>query len=343
MRLFGSDRIAGIMSRLGLEEGQQLEHRWLNRSIESAQRRVEQQNFAYRKRTLEYDNVMNKQREVIYGLRGDIVRAAAAREHIYDILHDLVLTRAETFLTARDEAGPRSFAEWIQTSFPIPVREADIRGKGGAEQAADFVFHQVKSAYDLKVSLEDPEMVGVMERQVVLYAIDSHWQDYLRSMDVLRQSVGLRAYGQRDPLIEYKKEAFEMFGELMDNIKQEVATSIFRSSTSAASFRSFLENVPRRLVHDQVSLLSGGQPGAATGGGGPSGRRLPDDILAHRTRRPRATHRRSAGTILAPAGAARSTRNATAVRETSVTSPPDGRIPEDSRIGSQRPAPVQRL
>jgi preprotein translocase subunit SecA len=138
----------------------------------------------------------------------------------------------------------------------------------------------VKSAYDLKVSLEDPEMVGVMERQVVLYAIDSHWQDYLRSMDVLRQSVGLRAYGQRDPLIEYKKEAFEMFGELMDNIKQEVATSIFRSSTSAASFRSFLENVPRRLVHDQVSLLSGGQPGAATGGGGPSGRRLPDDILA---------------------------------------------------------------
>ena len=261
MRLFGSDRIAGIMSRLGLEEGQELEHRWLNRSIETAQRRVEQQNFAIRKRTLQYDDVMNKQREVVYGFRGEIVGAESVREQILDILSDVVATNVEKVLVDDSDDSVKALVEWVQSTFPIPLRESDVASrKDDRQAAADFIFEQVRKAYELKVGFEDAETVGMMERHIVLQAIDSHWQDYLRGMDVLRESVGLRAYGQRDPLVEYKREAYEMFGELMDTIKQEVATAVFRSSTSAGSFESFMESLPRTLVHDEVSILGGGPP-----------------------------------------------------------------------------------
>ena len=263
MRLFGSDKIAGIMSRLGLEEGQELEHPWLNRSIETAQRRVEQQNFSIRKRTLEYDDVMNKQREIVYSFRGDVVRSEEVREQIYDILHDVVLTQSE--LAAEDGSDERlhEFMEWLMASFPVAVRLDELKSRlPDAEAMAEFVYDRVKRAYDLKISLEDEGMVSRMERQIVLETIDTQWQEYLRSMDALRQGVGLRAYGQRDPLIEYKREAFEMFGELMTGIKQDIGTAVFRASTSADSFESFVASLPRTLVHDEVSLLDGRAPSA---------------------------------------------------------------------------------
>jgi len=259
MRLFGSDRIASIMSRLGLEEGQQLEHRWLNRSIETAQRRVEQQNFSMRKRTLEYDDVMNKQREVVYGFRGEIVRAEKVREQIYGILDDVVSSQVETLVDERNENSLEELVEWIHGTFPTGVRVEDLKPLASdAEALAKHVFDKVKSAYDLKVSMEDEKGVNVMERHIVLQAIDSQWQDYLRGMDALRQGVSLRAYGQRDPLIEYKREAFEMFEELMSGIKLDIASAIFRSATSVETFESFLASLPQTLVHDEVSVLGGG-------------------------------------------------------------------------------------
>lgn len=259
MRLFGSDRIANIMSRLGLEEGQQLEHRWLNRSIETAQRRVEQQNFSIRKRTLEYDDVMNKQREIVYGFRGEIVRAENVREHIYDVLNDVIISRAEELLTGDDDDSVSAFVEWIHGTFPIAIRVDDLREKTSDHEAvAEEVFNKAKRAYDLKVAMEDERAVKSMERQIVLHCVDSHWQDYLRGMDTLRESVGLRAYGQRDPLIEYKREAFDMFEELMTSIKQDVTSSVFRSTTSVESFKSFLASLPQTLIHDEVSILGRG-------------------------------------------------------------------------------------
>jgi len=291
MRLFGSDRIAGIMSRLGLEEGQQLEHRWLNRSIETAQRRVEQQNFSIRKRTLEYDDVMNKQREIVYGFRGEAVGSENVRELVYDILNDVISQQAEEWLSGDPDEGTAEYVEWVRTTFPIPIRAAEIKPLAGSpEKVAELVFGRVKQAYDLKTSSEDPGAVGSLERQIILQAIDSQWQDYLRGMDVLRQGVGLRAYGQRDPLIEYKREAFEMFGALMDSIKQDVAAAVFRSTTSVESFERFLSELPQTLVHDDVSLLgagSGAQALPGTGGkpqtsAGPSRRQLPGADPVHR-------------------------------------------------------------
>jgi preprotein translocase subunit SecA len=263
MRLFGSDRIANIMSRLGLEEGQQLEHSWLNRSIETAQRRVEQQNFSIRKRTLEYDNVMNKQREIIYGFRGDIVRSKNVREQIYDILNDIIATKSEELAGDKDnEENLDEFVKWVRSSFPVPVRAEELHGRlGDTDAIAEDIFNRVKSAYDLKVGLETGDSVMAMERHIVLQSIDTHWQDYLRAMDDLRQGVGLRAYGQRDPLVEYKREAYNMFEELMNRIKQDVASAVFRTATSLETFESFLRSLPRTTtVHDEVSILGhGGQ------------------------------------------------------------------------------------
>jgi len=268
MRLFGSDRVAGIMSRLGLEEGQELEHKWLNRSIETAQKRVEQQNYSIRKRTLEYDDVMNKQREVVYGFRGEVVGSDNVRAHIFDIFDDVISSEAEMIDAAEDD-GLRQFVEWVQATFPVAVNLAELKGSSGDPALlSKAVFERVKKAYELKVSLEDQGSVATMERHIVLQCIDSQWQEYLRGMDALRQGVGLRAYGQRDPLVEYKREAYQMFEELMGSIKQDVVSAVFRSSTSVDSFETFLSQLPQTLVHDEVSVLGQGADRLA---GRPSG------------------------------------------------------------------------
>jgi preprotein translocase subunit SecA len=259
MRLFGSDKIAGMMSRLGLEEGQPLEHRWLNRSIETAQRRVEQQNFSIRKRTLEYDDVMNRQREIIYRLRGDIVRSEKVRERIYDMFEDAVVRQIEGMLNDDADSTFQSFMEWVQSTFPIAIRREEIkRLADNREGLASELLDRIRRTYDQKVAMEDPNRVVGMERHVLLQIIDSHWQDYLRSIDMLRQGIHLRAFGQRDPLVEYKREAFHMFEELMQAISLAVSASVFRSSTSLDSFTAFLNALPRTTVHDHVSILGQG-------------------------------------------------------------------------------------
>lgn len=270
MRLFGSDRIANVMTRFGMEEGEPIESKLLNRSIETAQRRVEQHNYAIRKRTLEYDDVMNRQREIIYGFRGEIVRSDAVRAHVLDILRDVIATQAQEHLGPPAGAGAEAFVKWVQETFPVVVSAEGIKNAAGdPETASGLVFEEVQKAYALKIASEDARAVERMERQIVLQGIDTHWQDYLRGMDALRQGVSLRAYGQRDPLVEYKREAYQMFGELMDTIKLDVATGVFRSSTSVESFRSFLSSLPQMLVHDEVSVFGSG---AGTGGAGASTR-----------------------------------------------------------------------
>ncbi len=270
MRLFGSDRISGIMERLGIEEGEVLEHPWLNRSIETAQRRVEQHNFSIRKRTLEYDDVMNKQREIIYGFRSEVVADPDVRKHVYDVAEDVIHTNAEAAVAGKkgqgEEEGLHEFVGWVNTTFPVGLKLEDVAGGKDAEQLAALVLERVKKAYEMKARHENADGLRAMERHIILQAVDSHWQDYLRSMDTLRQGVGLRAYGQRDPLVEYKHEAYTMFSDLMDRIKADVATRMFRSATSAEAFRSFMENLPQMYVHDEVSTLGrGGAPAVGAG------------------------------------------------------------------------------
>ncbi|MBI2440773.1 MAG: preprotein translocase subunit SecA [Lentisphaerae bacterium] len=258
MRLFGSDRISGIMGRLGIEEGQQLEHPWLNRSIETAQRRVEQHNYSIRRRTLEYDDVMNKQREIIYGFRGQIVKDEQVREQLYDLVAEAIEAHAEEAFGDGKAELKDNFVMWVNATFPVGFKREELVGADlDAAAAAAKVFERVKRAYELKVQVEDPAALPGLERFIVLHAIDTHWQDYLRAMDYLRQSVGLRAYGQQDPLVEYKREAYTMFSSLMDTIKSEVVTRIFRSTTSLKGYERLMTTMPVRLVHDEVASLGG--------------------------------------------------------------------------------------
>ncbi|MDA0321090.1 MAG: preprotein translocase subunit SecA [Verrucomicrobia bacterium] len=283
MRLFGSDRIAGIMEKLGLEEGQVLEHKWLNKSIENAQRKVEQQNFSIRKRTLEYDDVMNKQREIVYSFRGDVVRSENVREIVYDVFHDVVENRVEAYSESNDEGAVHELLEWCQSSFPIAVREDEIMSNPeDPDSVKNTIYDKVKQAYDLKVAAEESEHFQRMEQQVVLHAIDSQWQDYLRAMDNLRQDVGLRAYGQQDPLVEFKREAYTMFQDLMNSIYHDVVTSVFRSSTSLRSFENFLASLPQTMVvHDDVSAMGQArQQRPADNGGGRSSSAVDEAIAA---------------------------------------------------------------
>ena len=259
MRLFGSQRISGIMQRLGMKEGEVMEHKWLNRSVETAQRRVEQQHFAVRKRTLEYDDVMNRQRSIVYELRGKVLCGDAASVHnlILDVMNDLIMTQAERYLFDAKDGRLGDFMDWLGVTFPVTVTEDEIRPLMGTPGlAGELVMKRVEEAYETKCAGEDQETLPYMERGVFLQVIDREWQDYLRAMDDLRQGVNLRAYGQRDPLIEYKKEAFEMFETLMTTIKSKVVSSEFRSAT-VSRMRSLFEMMSRNAAQtnqDEITV-----------------------------------------------------------------------------------------
>ena len=257
MRLFGSQRISGIMAKLGMKEGDVMEHKWLNRSVETAQRRVEQQHFAVRKRTLEYDDVMNKQRTVVYGLRGRVLTGKAEEVHslVLDVMNDVILNQAERYLFSDKDGQIVDFMNWLGVTFPVTVTEEEIKPlMGRPDDAGAFVMKRVEEAYEAKCKSEDQEVLPFMERGVFLQVIDREWQDYLRAMDDLRQGVNLRSYGQRDPLIEYKKEAFGMFETLMTTVKSKVISSEFRSATALRMQRMMHASVPRVTEQDNNAV-----------------------------------------------------------------------------------------
>jgi preprotein translocase subunit SecA len=284
MRLFGSDRMVKIMERVGLEENQELEHPLLNRSIETAQKRVEQHNFQIRKRTLEYDDVMNKQREVIYGFRNEILKADDVQDRLMDVMEEVVLQKVMQYTsteTTPDEWNIRALADWVNLNFPLGMPEAEIlkAANSGTETpvpgsifdglnpaqfgVVQFISDAVRNAYKLKISFENPQALKGVERYTILSAIDKLWQEHLYNIDTLRNSIGLRAYGQRDPLIEYKAEAFKIFEDLMVNIKTEICHNIFLSASSLMAFQQFLQKLPQQTVHQEVSALGSGPASGA--------------------------------------------------------------------------------
>jgi preprotein translocase subunit SecA len=286
MRLFGSDRIVKLMERMGLEEGEELKHGLLNRSIQQAQKRVEQHNFQQRKRTLEYDDVMNKQREVIYGFRNEIINSADVRDRLMDIIEEVVILKIEEFTAAAADPAEwqvRSLADWVNLNFPLGLPEAEIlkvaadgkeepvhgslyEGLSPAQFAVcNFISDAIRKAYELKVSFEEPDKLATVERYTILQAIDKLWQEHLYEMDSLRTSIGLRAHGQRDPLLEYKAEAFKIFDELMVSVKSEICHNVFRSASSLMAFENFLRSAPQQTLHTPVSAFGGTSTG--TGGG----------------------------------------------------------------------------
>jgi preprotein translocase subunit SecA len=254
------------MEKLGMKEGEELQHPWLNKSIETAQRRVEEHNFSIRKHTLEYDDVMNKQREVVYGFRNDIIRGENPRAAITDILEEVIETRVEEFCPPGkppDEWDLPGLVRWANHAFPIGLRQDQVALKT-TDEVRQQVLDQVQKAYAAKSAHENPETLKTIERLIVLNALDRLWQEHLYNMDQLRGGIGLQSYGQKDPLTEYKREAFEMFELMMSNVKSEIAGNVFRSASSLAAFENFLRALPMQLSAPDASQPGAfGQPSAA--------------------------------------------------------------------------------
>ncbi|HEY6192147.1 MAG TPA: preprotein translocase subunit SecA [Bacteroidota bacterium] len=226
MRLFGSDRIAGIMDRLGLKEGDVIQHPMITRSVQRAQKKVEENNFAIRKRLLEYDNVMNQQREVIYSRRRHALLGERLREDIFEMLDDF----AEKLVEKHYEQGEiELLRESLRTSFlidfHIPPEQWQKIGKDGVKGE---VIKAAREFYKRKEERIGAESMALLEKMVALQVIDEKWKDHLREMDDLKEGIHLRAYGQKDPILEYKSEAFNMFVELIDMINVETLNLVFK-------------------------------------------------------------------------------------------------------------------
>ena len=289
MRLFGSGRIANIMEKLGMKEGEELQHPLLNRSIETAQRRVEEHHFSIRKRTLEFDDVMNKQREVLYRFRNDIINGETPRDAIFDIIDEVIESRVAEFCPAdkmAEEWELDALLRWANLAFPIGLRREHVENKT-SEQVRETVFDKVSRAYQAKAANENPESLKAIERLIVLNALDRLWQEHLYNMDQLRNGIGLRAYGQKDPLVEYKTEAFGMFEEMMDNVKNEIAGNVFRSASSLAAFENFLRALPLQLsgpdLDSGTSLGQGPRPPGSNAPPASGGKDVVDEAIDNAT------------------------------------------------------------
>ena len=283
MRNFGAaDRMTKIMERFGLEEGQELEHRWLNKSVETAQKRVEQRNYLARKRTLDFDDVMNNQREVVYTYRNEVIDTEDPHKLVYEVIDEAVPAKVTEFLgtgASGDEPNHSGLLNWVNTTFPLGLTKEKAQFETRSpEENAEFLIGKIKEAYERKSSHEEPVAVKSLERYIILNAIDRLWQEHLYAMDALREGVYLRGYAQKDPLIEYKTEAYEMFVDLMANIKNEVLHNLFRSTSNLQAFETFLSTLPQFLMREQGATaptangpLPGRRPeriGSAIGGNG---------------------------------------------------------------------------
>ncbi len=286
MRLFGSEKIIGMMNALGLEEGQVIEHPWITRSIEVAQRRVEQHNFEIRKQLLEYDNVMNKQREVIYTQRRSILEGISLKENILDIADKIIDEMASSY--AAENLGPE---EWDLTGLinnlrlrfglgidPLKIKEL------GKDSLREYLFEAARAFYAEKEKSIGENLLRHLERIVFLQVIDSSWKEHLYAMDSLREGIGLRAYGQRDPLIEYKREAFVMFSEMISGIEDEAVENIFRlQPAKEEKFKGVFSPESQQLLHPEVTKFESPKENTAEEitNFAPSGKQVPVTQSTH--------------------------------------------------------------
>ncbi|MFH1497405.1 MAG: preprotein translocase subunit SecA [Verrucomicrobiota bacterium] len=289
MRLFLQGNLASRMMEGSMKEGEELEHPWLNRSIESAQKKVEQQNYSIRKRLLQYDDVLNQQREVVYGIRNAAIHADRAKDIIFEQVEEEIVARLEA--AGYDEkTGPAGSAieglvGWCNTHFPINLKVADLApaGPAGADFDAKvaFILDRVKKAYEVKESVEIPEALGSLERYVVINAVDKHWQEHLTEMEELRRSIGLRSYGQKDPLVEYKGEAYKYFEELMINVRGQICTGLFRSASNIQVFENMLAMLSKtaRVTGPETEATAAPQPARAAVTAGAPAQSAPEPQL----------------------------------------------------------------
>ena len=260
LRIFGAERIQKIMDRLGMEEGEPIEHGLVTRAIENAQKRVEAHNFDIRKHLLEYDDVMNKQREVIYQQRRGFLAGENLKSEVLEMIEELteqtvaVYANKEVFAEEWDWKGLNDTL-FRQFNFRLSVTE-DERKDFTPETLADLVREKALQVYDEKEHTFTPPVLRYLEKMILLQTMDGLWKDHLLSMDHLKEGIGLRGYGQKNPLQEYQKEAFSMFEELLQRMQEDVVEKLFTVQIARQEDAQRID--PRRAPQRQVLMSHGG-------------------------------------------------------------------------------------
>ncbi|MGB5157014.1 preprotein translocase subunit SecA [Desulfobacterium sp. N47] len=237
LRIFGGERITGIMEKLGMQEGEPIEHSLISRAIENAQAKVEGHNFDIRKQLLEYDDVMNQQREVIYKQRREALNDKSLKPSIESMIREKVDEIAVSF--ADEKVSPEEWdikglseAVYIQFNFRMNNISAETLEELDKEELAQMIYDEAMSIYNQKEALVGNENFRHLEQMVMLQTVDSMWKDHLLSMDHLKEGIGLRGYAQQNPLIVYKKEGFELFQDMISRVKDEIVSILFRIQIS---------------------------------------------------------------------------------------------------------------
>ena len=242
MRIFGSEKISGIMEKLGMENGQPIEHPMVSKAVANAQKKVEAHNFDIRKHLLEYDDVMNKQREVFYGLRREILKNQNHREMLLEMAEELVDEVLDDIASEKiypEEWDIEALDEYLMRQFSVPIRKQEEALEIGSglslplencdrEKLHNAIMDSIESCYAIKEKGIDPNMMRQLEKMIMLQVVDNLWKDHLLGMDHLKDGVGLRGYAQKNPLTEYKKEGFEMFSKMMHQIREGVTEYLFK-------------------------------------------------------------------------------------------------------------------
>ena len=249
MRLFGSERLINMFNTLGIPEGQEIEHKALSKAIESAQKKIEENNFGIRKNLLEYDQVNNEQREIIYEERRHVLDGESMRDTVYKMITDIVESSVDTVIGEAGDSGEWDLKELNEVLLPTVPLKPVTRGRitkltrDGLKQ--QLKEEAVKLYEDKEAEFPEPEAIREIERVILLKVIDRKWMDHIDDMDQLRQGIGLQAYGQRDPLVEYKMSGYEMFDEMTKAIKEDTVRLLFNV------------HIEEKVEREQVAKVTG--------------------------------------------------------------------------------------
>ncbi len=265
LRIFGSDRISGIMDRLGIEEDVPIENRMVSKAIENAQKKVESQNFNIRKQLLDYDDVMNQQRGAIYSLRKDILDGKDNKEMVLEIMESLLQRYLDTY-QLEEKGGPKWDVSGLKDFYyrifhlEFPFEDSEVQGMESSDLFEKLKTHVTNTYYQKELEFSEPFMRHI-EQMVLLQSLDTQWKDHLLGMDHLKEGIGLRGYGQRDPLLEYKKEGYSMFQDTLDRIDENSITTLFHLQIERPK-----EVELERTQRAQEMQFSHGSGGGATKG-----------------------------------------------------------------------------
>jgi len=280
LRVFGGERISGLMERIGMEEDEEIQHPWLSRAIANAQRKVEGHNFQIRKNLLEFDDVMNQQRTTVYGRRREILTGENNKDIVLDMIDQMVTELVEKNVPEKidEELEPAGLEENVRARFNMSFSLSDVpKGEQNHEGVGRFLFDRVSAYYDEREDANGPEIMRKVEKIILLQTLDGLWKDNLLSMDHLREGIGLRGYGQKDPILEYKKEGFLLFRNMMNSFVADSVEKLFRVQVTTEESVSRAADAgktrqPMKVSHAETSAFDANATAPAESRGG-TGRR----------------------------------------------------------------------